>query len=184
MNSMKMLALSSIVALAAACTTTDHVTGTGRTIGSDPTTSYEAPATLTRAQFVDDRRFVTTWDAWDANRDRRIDRTEFATGTFDRLDINRDGWISRAELDTVSTAYPGFTNYEAWDTDRDMRISRNEYTVGVTGMSGPFGMWDTNRDMYLSQDELSTGTFGVWDTNRNGVIEVHEMRTTDPFFRY
>lgn len=184
MKGLQLLAASSILAMTVSCAATHDVTGTGRNIGEDPNTSYQPPATLTSTQFGDDRRFTTTWTEWDVNRDNRLDRDEFARGTYDRLDVNRDGWISRGELEAASTIYPGFIAYENWDVDRDMRVSRDEFYNGIAAGTGTYVMWDTNRDGYLSRQELSAGAFNTWDVNRNGVIDTNEMRATDPFFRY
>ena len=183
MKAIRLIALSSVFALSAACAT-NHITGTGRTIGEDPNTSYQAPMTLTSAEFIDDRRFTTTWTAWDANRDGRLDNTEFARGTFARLDVNRDGWVSRDELNTVSSLYPGYIAYETWDADRDMRISSVEFAQGTALATGAYMLWDANRDGFLSREELARGSFNAWDLNRNGTIEASEMRASDPFYRY
>lgn len=111
---------------------------------------------------------------WDANSDKRLDRSEFDTGfdragVFKKYDSDANGKLSQTEFKSGFAKHEqglskkfGSDYYSRWDADRDGSISKTELNEGIyTG-------YDRNKDKFIAEPEINDlgddmGDGGFWD---------------------
>ena len=104
-------------------------------------------ATFTILSCTSNREMVVTYDGYDTNRDKKIDRDEFNTvfsnqGEFSKWDIDKDRRLTSEEWDK------GFNNYGS------------SYPYEEKGL---FDDWDTDGDTYVDDEEFNNGFFDLFD---------------------
>lgn len=114
---------------------------------------------------------------WDANRDTRLDETEFYTGLYSVFDTNRDRRVTQNEFNR------GWRNwgigdrqvsYGMVDANNDGFLDANEFRTGFDRLSY-YDRWDADRDGLLAQNEFNTGMYDVWDADSDGVLAQNEF---------
>lgn len=135
----------------------------------------EAP--LTRDQFT--RRFQAAgrFDSWDADRDRRLTRQEFARGLARTWDRDADGRITEREWDGAAAVWFGTADYGAWyDWDRndDAVLTSDEVARGIDRY-GLYDQWDAGSSGMIEIDEFYDRWFEIVDDDGDGQIEPPEL---------
>lgn len=150
--------------------------------GSQDAEAADAPAT--------ERPVSTPYETWDANRDRVLQRDEFAQwrneqGLFDdwigeegmdrevaaedihvALDVNGDGVVIEDEWRIGMTPLlDGAGTWADWDADGDSELDANEISESLEAR----GFYDV-----LDDDEIGDFFYDVFDLDDNGEIDVTE----------
>ncbi|RDC71938.1 hypothetical protein DLJ49_12655 [Rhodovulum sp. 12E13] len=118
------------------------------------------------------------FDAYDADADEGLGRSEFYVATYDMMDLNGDGMLTVAEWDTWADTRIGEDevnlDLSEWDQDGDDRITRAEYDEAA-GEAPWFTDYDANTDDLIDAAEYRNGVFEWIDANDDGVITESEV---------
>ncbi len=158
--------------------------------GLEDAEAADAPAT--------ERPVSTPYETWDANRDRVLQRDEFAQwrteqGLFadwvgdeglDRevvnedirvaLDVDGDGIVNEDEWRTGMTPLlDDAGTWSDWDADGDSELDANEISESLE-TRGFYDVIDADSDDVIDDEEIGDFFYDVFDLNDNGEIDVTE----------
>lgn len=145
---------------------------------------------------------VISYEAWNADDDKSLNRTEFVNGymqsgyferwsddqkdisydklygaIFNALDTDEDDKISLVEFNSkIRYYYFGMFNgsFATWDNDIDASLNKEEFMKNITE-SRLGNYWDTTNDEEISERELAGAMFYLCDTDSDGEIERPEF---------
>lgn len=130
---------------------------------------------LTSKEFMPVSREI--YGKWDANKNARIENTEFYTGLYRVWDADRNGKLTEAEYNKAFGVWGRGKQalaYNTFDADRNGWLSRDEFTTAFVKAGYLFGGWDADRGGYLSEAEFNEGLYNTW-AGEGGVLEEREF---------
>ena len=118
---------------------------------------------LTSKEFVPVSREIHR--AWDANKNARLENTEFYGGLYRVWDADRNGRLTEAEYTKAWGAWGRGKQplaYGMLDANRDGWLARDEFVTGFSKAGHLFSGWDADRGGWLSEDEFNEGLHRTW----------------------
>lgn len=124
---------------------------------------------------------VVSYDNWDQNRDKALDRYEFISGYMkSNFFFNWSNGKKSINYQTFHTAL-----FNSLDTDSNEKLSSQEFSLKIPfylqGVAiDPFGEWDGNLDSSIDKNEFlakitSYAIAAAWDPSGDGNITEREF---------
>jgi hypothetical protein len=118
---------------------------------------------------------------WDIDGEDGLTRDEYVQGVYAAWDANRDGRIDESEWRQGSDRVWGEGRYEAgwtdWDKDGDSELDLNEVREGFE-TDGIYDRVDGDRDGLIDDEELADWFFDIFDADDNSRIDATEWEST------